>query len=245
VISRIELCKTDQTEIVRVRNPLPSCGGVDAESTAEVRLFAPLEFRRRFLRAVSASDYAAFAGAVGGVQRAAAELSWTGSWYEADVALDPLGEEKTTPQLVRCVAERLSRYRRIGHDVRVRCVAYVPIDLGLRICVLPHYQRGEVEEAALEALSNRTLRDGGRGFFHPDNVTFAGEVALSAIVALVQAIPGVQSVDVLRFELLGAGDHGELAHGVIRLGPFEIARLDNDVRHPENGRLTLELRGGR
>jgi hypothetical protein len=245
VISRIEFCNTDQAEIVRVRNPLPACGGVDPESTAEVKLFAPLEFRRRFLRAVTASDYATAAGAAEGIQRAAAELSWTGSWYEADVALDPFGAQDTSPQLEGSVVEHLSRYRRIGHDVRVRCVAYVPIDLGLRICVLPHYQRGEVEQAALETLGNRTLADGTRGLFHPDNVTFAGEVALSAIVASVQAIPGVQSVDVLRFERLGAGDHGELARGVIRLGPFEIARLDNDARHPENGRLILELRGGR
>src|SRR5207244_11793468 len=139
----------------------------------------------------------------------------------------------------------LHRYRRIGHDVRVRRVAYVPIDLGLRICVLPHYQRGEVEKAILDALSSRLLPGGAKGFFHPDNLTFGGEVALSAIVASVQAIDGVQSVDVVRFERLGEGDHGELARGTLRLGPFEIARLDNDARRPGNGRLSLDMRGGR
>jgi predicted phage baseplate assembly protein len=245
VISRIVLCETEQAEIVGVRNPLPACGGVDPETTAEVKLFAPLAFRRYLMRAVTASDYAMAAGSVTGVQRAAAELAWTGSWYEADVGLDPFGDEETSPQLARQVAERLYRYRRIGHDVRVRPADYVPIDLGLWICVLPHYQRGEVEKAVLDLLSNRLLPDGGRGFFHPENLTFGAEVALSSIVASVQAVNGVQSVDVLRFERLGEGDHGELARGVLRLGSFEIARLDNDRLHPENGRLTLELRGGR
>ena len=245
VISRIVLCETDQTEITRVRNPLPACGGVEPESLAEVRLFAPLAFHRRLLRAVTASDYGDLAGTTQGVQRAAASLTWTGSWYEADVALDPLGAEGTSPQLSRRVAERLFAFRRIGHDVRVGGAEYVAIDLALRICVLPHYLRGEVEKAVLDVLSTRTLPSGRKGFFHPDNLTFGGEVALSAVVALVQGIEGVQSVECRRFERLGEGDHGELARGTLRLGPFEIARLDNDARRPENGRLTLELRGGR
>jgi len=33
--------------------------------------------------------------------------------------------------------------------------------------------------------------------------------------------------------------------GVLTLGPFQIARLDNDPNFPENGRLTLDIRGGR
>jgi len=35
------------------------------------------------------------------------------------------------------------------------------------------------------------------------------------------------------------------AGGVLKLGPFEIAQLDNDPSFPERGRLTLDLRGGR
>jgi len=29
------------------------------------------------------------------------------------------------------------------------------------------------------------------------------------------------------------------------LGPLEIARLDNNPSFPENGKLTLDMRGGR
>jgi hypothetical protein len=34
-------------------------------------------------------------------------------------------------------------------------------------------------------------------------------------------------------------------NAVLELGPLEIARLDNDPNFPENGRLVLNVRGGR
>ena len=34
-------------------------------------------------------------------------------------------------------------------------------------------------------------------------------------------------------------------NGIFALGPFEIARLDNNPNAPGNGRLTLLLMGGR
>jgi hypothetical protein len=35
------------------------------------------------------------------------------------------------------------------------------------------------------------------------------------------------------------------AGGILKLAPFEIAQLDSDPSFPENGRLTLLMRGGR
>jgi hypothetical protein len=245
VISRIVFCTTDQTDVTEVRNPLAACGGRDPEPTAEAKLTAPLALRHRLLRAVTAADYAALAGGVRGVQRAAATLSWTGSWYEAAVALDPLGATDAPTRLSRSAEESLFAYRRIGHDLRLVGADYVPIDLALTVCVRPHYHRGEVAQAIGDVLSSRPLSSGELGFFHPDRLTFGGQIALSSIVAAVQAVPGVLSVDVSRFERLGEGDQGELGRGVLRLGPLEIARLDNDPVHPENGKLNIELRGGR
>ena len=62
---------------------------------------------------------------------------------------------------------------------------------------------------------------------------------------LVQALPGVESVVVGKFERLGEGGQGEKEAGVLLLGPLEVARLDNDPSYPENGRLSLEIGGGR
>src|SRR5262249_1051018 len=145
-------------------------------------------------------------------------------------------------------------YRRIGQDVSVQPAQYVGLDLGLDVCVLPDYLRGHVEAALLDAFSNRTLSDGSRGFFHPDNLTFGEGIPVSQIIAAARAVTGVEDVQVTRLERYEIGEPApgeervadELPpHGLLTLGPVEIPRLDNDPSYPENGRLTLVLRGGR
>ena len=83
------------------------------------------------------------------VQGAFGELVWTGSWYEADVALDPLGAESASPALVEAVTCALLACRRMGHDLHVLGAAYVPLKLGLDVCALPGYERGHVLAALL------------------------------------------------------------------------------------------------
>jgi hypothetical protein len=188
------------------------------------------------------------------LQGAKAALRWTGSWYEALVAIDPLGTEEADPELLEEVTAFLEPYRRMGHDLEVKSAQYVPIDLGLTVCVQPHYLRGHVEAVLLGVFSNRVLPDGRLGFFHPDNLTFGEGIYVSQIVAAAQAVPGVQNVQVTRLERYelgepppGAEAPGEELppHGVLPLGPCEIARLDDDPSFPENGRLVLDVRGGR
>ncbi|MGN6810834.1 MAG: putative baseplate assembly protein, partial [Thermomicrobiales bacterium] len=245
VIARIVTCQTRLDGIARVRNPLPAAGGVDPEPLAEVKLFAPATFRRQLQRAITAADYAALAGQFPGVQRAAADLRWSGSWYEVQVALDPRGSEEADPHLLASARAALYRYRRAGHDLVVQGARYVPLDIALRVCVRPEYLRGHVEAALLDRFSNRLLPDGTRGFFHPDNLTFGDGLYLSKLVARAQAVAGVESVEVTRLQRLFGGDYGELAQCVLALGPLEIARLDNDRGQPEHGKLTLTLGGGR
>jgi hypothetical protein len=52
-------------------------------------------------------------------------------------------------------------------------------------------------------------------------------------------------VVVTKLERRFLGPNQEIANGVLPLGHFEIARLDNDPSFPENGILTLIMRGGR
>jgi hypothetical protein len=188
------------------------------------------------------------------LQRAKGMLRWTGSWYEALVAVDPLGTEDADPELLGEISAYLEPYRRIGHDLEVKPAQYVPLDLVLTVCVLPHYLRGHVEAAVLDVFSDRVLPDGRLGFFHPDNLTFGEGIYVSRIVAAAQAVVGVQNVQVPRLERYEAAEHppgveatkdGLPLHGLLALGPFEIAQLDNDPSFPENGRLTLDMRGGR
>jgi hypothetical protein len=59
------------------------------------------------------------------------------------------------------------------------------------------------------------------------------------------SVEGVDSVVVTRLVRVGSGPAGEIDEGVLPMGPFEIARLDNDRSFPEQGQLLLDLRGGR
>ena len=122
---------------------------------------------------------------------------------------------------------------------------YVPLRLTMQVCVLPNYLRGHVEMALSGVLGNRRLPDGRLGFFHPDNLTFGDNIYISKLVAVAQAVPGVVSVDVTMLQRLNGVPDRELAEGVLRLGPLEIAQLDNDPNFPENGQLELIMEGGR
>ncbi|PPD50434.1 MAG: putative baseplate assembly protein, partial [Methylobacter sp.] len=211
------------------------------------KLFAPQSFRNTLQRAITADDYAQIVmrDFANKVQRAAATLRWTGSWTEVLVAVDPMGSEDTNAELLRAIKHHLHRYRRIGHDVKVVQASYVALDVALTVCVLPNFLKGHVKAALLDVFSNRRRSDGSKGFFHPDNLSFGEGIYLSQLVATAQAVEGVESVSVSKLERYFAGPAQEIDNGVLPLGPFEVARLDNDPSFPENGKFTLDLRGGR
>ena len=232
---------------LRVRNPLAAQGGIDPEPVAEVKMLAPGSVRQDLQRAIIAEDYARLAerDRLHQVQRATARLSWTGGWYEMQAIIDPRGSEEAQPQLLSQIEGSLYPYRRLGHDLVVRQAQYVPLDIALSVCVLPHHLRGHVKAALQEVFSNRALPGGRRGFFHPDNLTFGEGIYLSKLVAAAQAVEGVESVRVTKLQRLFEGANGELEQGVLSIAPLEVARLDNDPNFPEHGMLLLDVRGGR
>jgi Baseplate J-like protein len=230
---------------VIVRNPMAAVGGTDPEPLSEVKLLAPHAFRNKLERAITADDYAALAEQHPKVQRAAAVLLWNGNRYLVRVAIDPLGTEQPTQEFLGEIRRYLSPYRRIGHDIEVRAASYVSLDLAIQVWVLPDYIQGHVKAAVLDALSNRTLPDGTTGFFYPDNLTFGDSIFLSRLIAAVQAITGVETVEITRLQRLYDGPMSELENGVLPIGPMEVARLDNDPNKPEDGILRLTMEGGR
>jgi hypothetical protein len=246
-ITHLVLRNTTLSGILRVRNPLPAQGGTEPETMAEVKLLAPFAFRSEMQRAITAGDYAQLAQShfSGQVQQGAAALVWTGSWYEAQVAVDPLNIQEAGDDLLDAIENRLYSYRRIGHDLSVSPAQYVPLDIALEVCVKPGYLPGHIKAALLDAFSNRVLRDGRLGFFHPDRLTFGGSIYLSELIAAAQAVAGVESVMVKKLQRLNEGDGGELASGILQLGPLEVARLENDPSFPEHGRFVLEVGGER
>lgn len=231
---------------IAVRNPLPAVGGVDPEPIADAKLFAPRAFRdpMQVQRAITGDDYAVLAARNRALQGASARLVWTGSWYEADVAVDPLQRENADRRLLEAVEYSLYRYRRMGHDLHVKAAVYVPITLALSACALPGYERGQVKAALLAAFGSRFAADGKPGYFHPDRLRLGQDLYLSPILAAAQAVPGVECVTVERFHRQFEPPRNEIADGVLPLASNEIAQLDNDPDLPERGQLAIVVRGG-
>ena len=232
---------------ITVRNPLPAQGGIDPEPIAEAKLFAPLAFRDpgKIQRAITAKDYATLAKLNPKLQGASGTLTWTGSWYEADIAVDPSHVESADKVLLEAIECDLHKVRRMGHDVRVQAAVYVPLTLALSACALPGYDRGHVKSALAARFGNRVTANGTSGFFYPDNLGFGDDIYLSQIIAAAQAVPGVQCVTVDQFHRRFELPNNEIANGVLPLAANEIAQLDNDPDFPERGHLQIVVRGGR
>ncbi|KAF4409372.1 putative baseplate assembly protein [Streptomyces lycii] len=253
-INHLVLCRdetaVDSAEpmpVAGVRNPLPAVGGTEPEPVEQVRRLAPLDLRRVRLRAVTADDYAELASGLPGVQRAAAEIRWTGSVQEAHVAVDADCSGDPSPALLDSVAQGLDGYRRIGHDLVVMPARHVPLDIALEVCAEPGHQHGQILAELYRVFGRRRLPGGRLGFFHPDALTFGTPVRLSRLVAAAAAVRGVRSVSVTRLRRMfddDPDDRTALEDGVLRIGPLEIARCDNDPERPDNGRLSLHLGGG-
>ncbi len=231
--------------ILTLRNPLPAIGGTAPEPVDEAKLFAPHTIGQELARAIIPADYAEIAKRHPKVQRAAAEQRWNGSWYEIRVAIDPVGQAIADTPLQAEVFTELSRYRRIGHDLAVRPAEQIPIDVSMIVCVAPTHLRAAVKRDLQAIFSTDCLPDGSLGLFHPDRLSFDGDVALSNLLAAAQDVDGVESVTMTRLERLNEGPNGALEVGVLPIGPLEIARADSDPNAPENGRVAFEMRGGR
>jgi len=231
-------------QIVSLRNPLSATGGQDPESIEDVRQRAPIAYRMQE-RAVTPADYAEVTERHSGVQRAAATFRWTGSWHTVFLTVDRsagLRVDKTFEQDIRAHVER---YRMAGHDVEIDSPQFVALEIALFVCVSPDHFRSDVERELLDVFSNRDLRDGRRGLFHPDNFTFGQHVYLSAIYAAAHQVTGVESVEVRTFQRLGLPSNAALECGRLDIDRLEIARLDNDRNFAEHGVLSISLGGGK
>jgi hypothetical protein len=228
--------------ILRVWNPMEARGGAAMESAKRVQLVAPKAFRTQ-KRAVTEADYAAKAKLHGEVQSAVAQFRWTGSWYTVFLTVDRKNGLPVDDSFRSSLVALLDQYRMAGHDLEIQPPEFVPLDLALRVCVTPGYFQANVKKALLSVFSNHVLEGGGTGFFHADRFTFGQRLYLSEIFETALAVPGVDSVQVLRF-MRGKLPAGEIGNGYIDAAGREVLRLDNDPNFPENGKLEFEMGGG-
>ena len=233
-----------RAETSLVRNPLPAEGGIEPETMAQVRAYAPEAFRTQE-RAVTEADYAAMTERHAGVQRAIATFRWTGSWHTVFITVDRLGGLPMDDDFEASIRSHVERYRMAGHDLEIDGPRYVALEIDMHVCADPDYFRSDVKEDLLKLFSNRALPDGSLGLFHPDRFTFGQTVYLSPLIAAAQAVPGVMSVQVNQFHRQGTPDNKPLSAGKLELGRLEIARCDNDPNFAEHGIFSLSVGGGK
>ncbi|OUL36285.1 hypothetical protein [Nostoc sp. 106C] len=233
-------------KIIQVRNPLPAQGGTEPESIEQVRLYAPEVFRNQQQRCITAADYQKVLARHPQVQTAAVTIRWTGSWNTVFIAVKGRKNQPIDETFKATLRQFIATYRLAGYDLEITAPQFVPLDISLTVQVAPGYFASSVKRLLLETFSNVDLPNGKRGFFHPDNWSFGQPVYISQIVKTAMELPGVVQVEmpIARFQRWGSPEGNEIETGKIAIAPLEIARLDNNLDAPENGRIEFNCKGG-
>ena len=236
---------SDAEAVLTVRNPLPAAGGIAAETIEEVRQNAPSAFRVQE-RAVTTGDWEEIvvrkelADRCGiDVQRVAATPRWTGSWHTMFVTVDRLNAADVDATFESKLRNCLERYRMAGEDLEIDAPRYVSLDIEIAVCIKRGYLFSDVKQDLLDVFSDRALPNNQRGLFHPDNLSFGQPIYLSTLISAAQAVAGVDSVMVKKFQRQHIDSKDALNSGKLELGRLEIARLSNDPNFPERGSLTI------
>lgn len=232
---------SDEAHVLGVTNLLPGHGGIDPESIEEARQKAPAAFRTQE-RAVTPDDYARICEQHPQVQKAAATLRWTGSWYTIFLTLDRKGGGEVDSDFEEEISRFMEKYRMAGHDLEIEGPQYVPLEIEMCIHLKDDYLKWDVENAIMQMFSNRVLPDGSLGLFHPDNFSFGQPVYLSRLYEAARSVEGIDWVDITRFQRLGIDSKDGFDKGFLEFNRLEIARLDNDPNYPEHGTFRLGVK---
>jgi hypothetical protein len=216
-----------QVQPVSARNPVAAVGGADPVPLAVARRDAPEAYAAVPRRAVLPADHAAAAAANPLVDRASARRGWSGSWPLITTVVDLLGEDGDAREQVRLELDGL---RMLGTEVAVVEGAPVGVLLALALCLTPAADSQAVRAAALRAL--RGVR-----------VPLGGALYVSAAIAAVAGLPGVDAVEVTEARRLD--EPAGTVRTVIEAAPDEVLVLDDDPARPERGRIDVTVRGSR
>lgn len=241
-------------DVEAVYQPLAARLGADPQTIEEVRQIAPEAFRAIQFRAVTAQDWHDVAMRNPALAAAKASFHWTGSWYTVFVAVNPARSEDLvqlpggglalTPSFEQSITAYLTRFKLAGYDLQIRAASYVPLEIDITLCIAPGHFRGDVLAAVAKVLSNQIHADGTHGFFYLPEFDFGEPIYLSRLYEAIERVQGLESATVTLFKRFWEVATDELASGVIRMGAFEIPRLDNDRNRPEDGVLRLTAVGG-
>lgn len=229
---------------VTVTNPLPSSGGLDAETAAELRQLASDAFRAITYRAVRPEDYAEAAERLPWVQKAGSAFRWTGSWLTAFVTPDPKGKVYLQADKRIDLTNQLNRFRQAGREINVMDPEYASIDLEIEICVSADAYAGQVKERVFLALMGKKGLRPQERYFSPDRFTFGTFLERSTLEAAIQDVPGVKAIEKIYFRRRGWFGRRLFLELSYDPGKSTIIRIANDPLHPERGTLKIYTHGG-
>jgi hypothetical protein len=243
-IAQLDPATLAKGAFLAVMNPFAATDGADAQSLQSVKRLAPQAFRAVKRRAVLAKDYAEAADTLTWVKSAGAAFRWTGSWLTTFTTPEPKDSEQIPTDDRTQLIELLNRRRMAGTESYVPDPRYASLDLSIEICAEPAAFAAGVEQAVLEALSP-SGRNAGKAFFATNRFVFGQPLERSQLEAAIQAVPGVAGVTCITYRRRDLFAGFEEMGDIVPAGITQILRCDNDPSRPNNGALSVTVRGGR
>ncbi len=184
-----------------VTNPAPSSGAQDPEELDEARQNAPIQVLT-FGRIVGLKDYEDFSRTFSGIAKANVTWTWTSSGRGVFVSV-VAPEGKELPEdggTVKALKKSLSDFGNPLVPIRVKVGVVTKFSIAGTISVAADYLPDKVKAAVDSALLAR---------FSFGSASFGGTIALSEIFAIIQNVPGVNSVDIDELRYVGRNAPGD------------------------------------
>lgn len=209
--------------ISTVRNPVAAYGGADAESTSELRQYAP-KSTLTLGRIVSLPDMAAVAAGVPGVRSVAVDWQWSGRRQRRLARIWYIGATGLEATLLKTLRQRSAP----GVLFDVDAAVGIPVTLAIDVEISDRYVPADV----LAAIETQLLAP-ETGQLVPERIGIGQPLYRSQLLAIVEGVPG--TVAVRRLEWQGAaftqfakqpqaGQYFDFEAGELRLNPAEVKR---------------------
>jgi ligand-binding sensor domain-containing protein len=221
----LTLLKTRPLGIVEVTNPMAASGGADREDLTTARQQAPATVRT-LDRIVSRQDFEDFARTFAGIGKAQAVALWAGETQLVHLSIVAANGDAVDPNsgLYRSLVAAMTAARDPSQLVQIDSAAAEQFNVAAKVLIDPRYQA----EIVIPAIRDRLLttfafaaRQYGQG------------VTAAAVIAVIQAIPGVVAVDLDALYRLGT------AKALLDQLPAVVAHWDDTAQRVQPARLLL------
>lgn len=199
----------------QITNPRPATGGAERESIAHAVTHAPSVFRS-LKRAVTAEDYEALALDFKGVGKVRAVST---NWNTVKLIVAPQGGGQVSDVLRANLLAYFEDKRPVSTMIDIADADYVKIYVTAKIGVTRYYASADVTERVQQAAGLLLAFD---------NVDFGQTIYLSKFYEAIEAINGVDFVNISEFRRAGALANTVEPEGKIVLLAHQIPTIPTD-----------------